>query len=106
MEFLSRDCIKERVQDSCTCIQKRSIVHRFVQAELCTNQAPEDEDDAEDFYNVMTTVMRMRVTLKLMNLFKSIMLISSHFQADCPAEIFIQTVDTLNPFLIPTNKPS
>ena len=30
---------------------ERSIVHRFVQAELCTNQAPEDEDDAEDFYN-------------------------------------------------------
>jgi len=30
---------------------ERSKVHRFMQAEPCTNQAPEDEDDAEDFYN-------------------------------------------------------
>ena len=26
-------------------------MHRFVQAELCANQAPEHEDNAEDFYN-------------------------------------------------------
>ena len=93
----------------CLVTAKRNVYRTVVlayrtvySAQICASWAPAQiklqKMKTMQKTSIMMTVMRMRVTLKLMNVFKSIMLISSHFQADCPAEIFIQTVDTLIPF--------
>ena len=51
MELLSCDCKKERVQDSCTCIQNGLKCTNLCKLTSCANRPLEDDDDTTDLYN-------------------------------------------------------